>query len=101
MNDHAKRKLDDLNAVLSSFISEVVTQQPCPLYATLKMIDSGKTVQLAGNAEGLAYFASALLALATSRRAGQHVHLGPGEGLDEADKELVLVYQDADWLSKG
>lgn len=97
MDQQMIEKLKEIKATLSPIVSNILGQNPCPLYAILKMVDSGQAVYLAGNSEGLAYLASVLLSLAIEQHDGQHVHLTEGEVLDECEKELILAFQKADW----
>ena len=97
MKEEITKKLQSVEALASQLEEEVLRQQPCPMYAVLKIIDEGRTVRLAGNSEGLIFIACRLLSLALQQREDELLELGEGEVLDEADRNLVLAFQKADW----
>jgi hypothetical protein len=97
MNDEMWQTVQKINSDAAQLVSKLLAEDPCPFYAALKVMDGGGTIRVSGNSEGLVYLASVLLSLAVDRTPGQHIHLGQGEVLDEADKELVFAFQNADW----
>lgn len=59
--------------------------------------DEGRTVRVAGNAEGLVSLASILLGLARDQSKGQHFHFDHDGIFDHCDGELVVAFQPAEW----
>lgn len=94
MNQQMIDKVRDLATRTSQIVADTLAQKPCPLYAALHVVDDGRSVRLAGNSEGLVYLASLLLQLAVRQQANNHIHLGEGEVLDTADKNLILAFQE-------
>ncbi len=97
MRADLRRELKEISGRLEVVGQKIVAETPCRLFATLRDCDDGRSVKLSGNAEGLAYFASILLGLATEESVGQHFHFEVGVVLDQADRDLILQFEPAEW----
>lgn len=64
--------------------------------ATAKVLPDGGTM-LSGNREGLIYFASILLSLASEASPGQHFHYDAHTVLTECEVPMILQYLPAPW----
>jgi hypothetical protein len=97
MREELLQELREIGDRLAQLSDAILSEEPCRLFSALREVDGGSGLKISGNSEGLVYLASILVGLATDRSPGQHFHFGEGEVLDEADRELILEYEPAEW----
>jgi len=97
MKNELKSAIAEVSGQIASISEAIVADSPCRAFVALRMCDDGRSVKISGNSEGLMYLASILTGLAADAKIGQHFHFGEGEMLDEAERDLILQFEPAEW----
>jgi len=97
VNESYLQQIQSISDALNRLRTTIINEKPCKLHASLKFDDLAKSVVLSANIEGMVFFASVLMYLASTRQPNQHEHFSEGVVLDESDLQLIIKYVRAEW----
>jgi hypothetical protein len=98
MTKEQLEQLRDLAGKAGSLIDSLDSTGVSNIYAATTVAGSDSFI-LSANREGLIYFASILLSLASEASDQQHYHYDANTVLSKCDMPLILKYEAAPWES--